>query len=1850
MKTFLRIACVQLFICLTIGAIAQTTLPYTTSGTFTWSPPAGVTSVTLQMWGAGGYGIWGSFSGGGGAFVQTSSIPVVYGTTYNIVVGSGFGSSAASSFGPVGGSTIISAQGGSTNSTAGGAASTGPYVLTSYPGGNGAFPADYFSPAGGGAGAGTCGAGASGSQSGYGAGSCGGGSGGDLNGTGVGGAPGGGGACIFGNNNTVGGNGEILLTYSCNVGNTGQIGNAHAITYPPEVIPDNITSTIDPQLASGVSITWQQSTDNINFIATQTANTTTTYRFDQDNLQTTTYYRRGNNACLTAGTFGNWSNTVQIKVMAFANGRNGGVTGLIKTKSGSPIKDRKIFVQALTPLKGRSANYLDSAFSDQQGKFSVDSIFYGDKNNGDSATVRFKVYPDTAQGHKYSPVSAEISLNTIHPTYDLSSAPFSDITVFAVTGQVTQVCKGCLDSNGIVKDITGALDSVLVKGVGKSGNLLDKDSTRTGYINSEYGRYALTFPDADQYTVTPSFRNHKFVPKDSVFTVNSDVSNINFNDTTTHVITGFFGAGCGDVIGTAVLEFDDSLPVGFDGKVRASVFRKKVTTKANGKFSISLPARAFKVKILSVTVNDPYDASTTQAAIKSFFKALPADSIYRDISTHDTTLNLVYQRPPQMRVSGLIDSSIIQNCSAFNKFAIWPQEEIRPVTFNVYQGPISRGCSFDKGKVYLTTDISNMMGKLDKDTIPVVNGKGIINLRALQPNPLKDGDGNYAKYFSAKYIDPAGRAISTDTAKPALPIIVVTGVAIDTSAKTFLTVTPQIPLLVLHDPPGNQSFSTYAKSVSSEQAISFQAENALSTGGWIDVKLGLDVILGIFLEEEDKFWADIKASVDITNTENNTKESVIKTTTTSTFSTSNDPGYVGPDDDLFYGAAMNMKYSEGTEVDWDSLNCAFSSKPVLIFAPEGIKTSFVYTLAEIRDQQIPKLQLAAQAKPDSASFFNNQIQVWQQVLDNNELNKQKAAIDSNLSFVSGNAISSSTTASASSTNTYEFNMEIDTKLATEVGFEIAGTGVSGGFDVGFKMTTGESTTTTNTVETTIGYTLQDNNTGGLFSVNVKKDPVYGTPMFETVAGESSCPHEEGTVALDNTVITTKTPTLTNVKLDSANFTVHLGNLSIDPNPRTYLMFLDASSNPDGASVSINGFTDPTGVPLPIKHGENQQATITVRRNSAGGVYNYDNLHLILSDPCFPPTVQQFLLFPHQYSDIYLSADFTSPVSGVTMVSPVNNWVANIASNNSITVTFNGYDTSKLSSIAFQYNVPGQNTWKTVTSISKKKLGKTSTMYTWNITNIADGPYNLRLMVKDKFGNTVYSQVATGIIDRKAPEIFGVPRPVSGVYKAGTQIAFSYTKAITNTNLRNSMVDFKDMTTGTPVPFRLSAFLNRVIITPLVSILPNKGHVFRVITDSVTDLYGNVKTRPDTLLFKVGTTIFSTTPDALNVTTNPASIYEDSKASIKLRFTRNSPATDALVIYYNLAGNGMYNKDYTVSYNNGQTSATGINGDEGMIVLPKDSSGTSLYIHPINDSILAPDKILTITLSEGGGYSIGSNYTVADTILNHNTAKPVITANKGTTLCSGDSVTLSTSNKINGESVKSYLWSTGAKTQSITIKTSGSYTVSVTDKNGLTGYSAPRVVTITCSAPTGLAVNVVNKSKAYLSWNSVTCAKKYVARYRTVGQSKWITDTLSATKDTITGLKANTTYEWQVQSICQYPVIIASSYAAGANFTTPVSLTDIAVSSTPDYTKAAAGDGFSAAIYPNPAITSANLEVKGTKGAYNVMLTNMQGIVLWKAEGLTGSSVKIPLNSFAQGVYMVLVSDQTHTGKLKLVKQ
>jgi hypothetical protein len=46
----------------------------------------------------------------------------------------------------------------------------------------------------------------------------------------------------------------------------------------------------------------------------------------------------------------------------------------------------------------------------------------------------------------------------------------------------------------------------------------------------------------------------------------------------------------------------------------------------------------------------------------------------------------------------------------------------------------------------------------------------------------------------------------------------------------------------------------------------------------------------------------------------------------------------------------------------------------------------------------------------------------------------------------------------------------------------------------------------------VSFTLADSDAGDMFDVAIFKDPVYGTPVFRTQSGRSSCPHETHTIA------------------------------------------------------------------------------------------------------------------------------------------------------------------------------------------------------------------------------------------------------------------------------------------------------------------------------------------------------------------------------------------------------------------------------------------------------------------------------------------------------------------------------------------------------------------------------------------------------------------------------------------------------------------------------------------------------------------------------------------------------------------
>ncbi len=136
---------------------------FTDPGSGTWVAPEGVTSITVECWGAGGGGgddtvvsSGGGGGGGGGAYARVESFPVTPGVSYSFQVGTGGSAAAPGGSSSFNTDTCIAAGGGGGSSANGGAGGAGGSASSpttgdvTYAGGNGSAGISSFGGGGGG--------------------------------------------------------------------------------------------------------------------------------------------------------------------------------------------------------------------------------------------------------------------------------------------------------------------------------------------------------------------------------------------------------------------------------------------------------------------------------------------------------------------------------------------------------------------------------------------------------------------------------------------------------------------------------------------------------------------------------------------------------------------------------------------------------------------------------------------------------------------------------------------------------------------------------------------------------------------------------------------------------------------------------------------------------------------------------------------------------------------------------------------------------------------------------------------------------------------------------------------------------------------------------------------------------------------------------------------------------------------------------------------------------------------------------------------------------------------------------------------------------------------------------------------------------------------------------------------------------------------------------------------------------------------------------------------------------------------------------------------------------------------
>ena len=87
---------------------------------------------------------------------------------------------------------------------------------------------------------------------------------------------------------------------------------------------------------------------------------------------------------------------------------------------------------------------------------------------------------------------------------------------------------------------------------------------------------------------------------------------------------------------------------------------------------------------------------------------------------------------------------------------------------------------------------------------------------------------------------------------------------------------------------------------------------------------------------------------------------------------------------------------------------------------------------------------------------------------------------------------------------------------------------------------------------------------------------------------------------------------------------------------------------------------------------------------------------------------------------------------------------------------------------------------------------------------------------------------------------------------------------------------------------------------------------------------------------------------------------------------------------------------------------------------------------------------------------------------------------------------------------------------------------------------------TCPVPSGLVTGDLSTTTVSLNWNDATGASNYRVQYRRQGTTAWTSRTVGQSQISLSGLSANTPYQWRVRTICSNG---NSDFITGPTFTT-----------------------------------------------------------------------------------------------------
>ncbi len=821
------------------------------------------------------------------------------------------------------------------------------------------------------------------------------------------------------------------------------------------------------------------------------------------------------------------------------------------------------------------------------------------------------------------------------------------------------------------------------------------------------------------------------------------------------------------------------------------------------------------------------------------------DSIW---TTAEDTVNFNYRSPIELRTDGwtvnvMGDYGLEQN--GFDTLDIYVFE-------NYYGGE----CPVDSGVIYVKDWISDRYEV--GDDVSGFSFSFAQDMEDLQAPSLRYAlmpglprlTGDYKKNLELRATDPSGNN-STDSE---VYRAVVLGQR--PNKLNFATTAPEIPLLILRRPPGDGSEASFSESSSASTSFSMSiggtAGYEASIKAHLGVKTEINVApMGVGTSFEIETSHEMEAGFSITGSLTSGTEMQLTTTTSSEYTTGGED-LTGDQGTVFLGGAMNLLYGSTNILDLvrrEDASYAYIVTTEVIFVPDGFETTYLYTRGYVENYLLPELEFLSETDSD----LLRSIDRWTYILAYEDSLRWVTTMDDNFSFSGGGQSMTKTHESESSESlVFEETLEIDTYFAESMGLEVAGFGIEGASKVTVGLSLGASQGESQTNITTTSYTLMDDDDGDDYSVDVGSDPVFGTPVFNVVAGNSSCPYEEWMNEAGEVVTTPRdepglnwlsASTVVNVHPDGvAELKIGLSNQSSLQESRIYYLSYLTASNTNGAEILINGehADESSAIPFELEYQGSDSALITVTRPEGSDAYEYEGLLIKFAPEC----ESNYAGVTEGYTASF-GVCFARPCTEAEVYQPVENWIVNTITGDTMTIVIQEYDLgqSYFDELLVQYSTVGDENWYAVDTLDADTLRHYDYLYSqlfWDVGLLPDGTYDIRLQSKclDGLLNNLMEPVR-GVLDRQIPEVLGLPEPIDGVLNFNDAIAVNFTEPINPVSVDPVNVTLYDNTAGVVITdFELSVSENRLVITPLVLNRFIENHNLTASVQGYEDLNGN----------------------------------------------------------------------------------------------------------------------------------------------------------------------------------------------------------------------------------------------------------------------------------------------------------------------------------------------------------------------------------------------------------------------------